>query len=59
MVYAMSIGCKEDNIRGFYRYYRAEKIANACPYFVDDFEDYLEKFFYFWPNELDTLAGVV
>jgi hypothetical protein len=55
----MSIGCKEDNIRGFYRYYRAEKIANACPYFVEDFEDYLEKFFYFWPNELDTLAGVV
>ena len=54
----MSLSCKDEQIKGYYKFYRSEKIANACPYFVEEFEDYLEDFFRTWPNDLDLLEGV-
>ena len=54
----MSLACQEDKIKGYYKYYQAAKISKACPYFVEDFEDYLEKYFMAWPNDLDVLTGV-
>ena len=45
-------------LKGYYKYYQPAKIAKACPYFVEDFEDYLERYFMTWPSNLDVLTGV-